>query len=130
MKNFFRFGFVIFFAVAAVFATEIPPEQNFYIKTDRAEINFSHARDGFISARFLEDTDKIVKILIENENKNRYQYYLNTEKSWEILPLSEGDGIYSVGIFEQVHGNFFSHAASAKIEVVLRDEFAPFLRAN
>jgi len=74
MKNFFRFGFVIFFAVAAVFATEIPPDENFYIKTNRAEINFSTASEGFFSARFFCETEKILKILVENENKNRYQY--------------------------------------------------------
>jgi len=46
------------------------------------------------------------------------------------LPLSGGNGEYLVRVFEQVEGTRYALALPATIDVVMTDEFAPFLRPN
>jgi transglutaminase-like putative cysteine protease len=50
--------------------------------------------------------------------------------NFEIFPLSEGNGSYSIGVYEQVDGTRFAVASTATINVILADEFMPFLTPN
>jgi transglutaminase-like putative cysteine protease len=60
----------------------------------------------------------------------QYQYRLNQQGRHEVFPLSDGNGTYTITVFEQIEGNRFATANSATINVTLRDQFAPFIRPN
>ena len=95
-----------------------------------AEIDYSNVADGYIMARYLTSTDKVLCIQITSPVKNVYTYRLNDKGEFEVFPLSEGDGNYEINIYKQISGNTYSHIHSLSVEVKLADEYAPFLRPN
>jgi len=99
-------------------------------QNERAEIDFSNAAYGYVMVRFLQQTTSSIRVLIDGPTGVRYQYRLNTNGAWEVFPLSEGNGAYTIGIFEQVYGNRFAMVLNVSINVTLVDIFAPFLRPN
>ena len=96
----------------------------------QAIVDFSNKQDGYIMAKFLESTDMKVKILITGPDGMQYQYTLRPNRDFEVFPLSVGNGVYEIGVFKQVEGTRYSMVLSMTIDVILVDEFAPFLRPN
>jgi len=99
-------------------------------RNNNAEIDYSNASDGYVMIRFTQRTTDSVRVIIRGPQGEQYQYHLNTDGRWEVFPLSEGDGRYTVGVFRQVSGNRFSTAVNININVTLETEFAPFVRPN
>lgn len=97
---------------------------------ERAEIDYSNASDGYVKVRFLQQTSASVRVIVRCPRGTQYQYRLNTGGRWEVFPLSEGNGRYTIGVFEQVEGSRFAQAITVDVDVRLVDEFAPFLRPN
>lgn len=96
----------------------------------QAIVDFSNKQDGYIMAKYVEATDMKVKILITGPNEMQYQYVLQPNQGFEVFPLSVGSGVYEIGVFKQVDGSRYSMVLSMTIDVILVDEFAPFLRPN
>jgi len=101
-------------------------------RASRAEIDFSNAADGYVMIRFTAQTDRDVQVVINCPMGIQYQYHLDTGGEWEVFPLTGGNGAYRVRIAERVAvgETRFSVVASVSLDVVLADEFAPFLRPN
>lgn len=93
-----------------------------------AVLDASHAEDGYCMIRYTGGVPKI-KVQISN-GAVTYTYDLNARNTYEVFPLSEGNGSYSVKVFEQVSGNQYSQVMSQNINVSLKDEFSPFLYPN
>ncbi|MCL2840033.1 MAG: transglutaminase-like domain-containing protein [Defluviitaleaceae bacterium] len=98
--------------------------------TATAEIDYSNARDGYVMARFTGTASAQARVMITTPRGVQYQYRLNTNGTWEVFPLSGGNGEYTIGVFEPVEGNRFAVANRITINVILANEFAPFLRPN
>jgi transglutaminase-like putative cysteine protease len=60
----------------------------------------------------------------------QYTYTLKTNGDFEVYPLSDGNGGYTVSVYEQIEGTKYSTANSVTFNVLLNDEFAPFIRPN
>jgi len=99
-------------------------------KNDQAVIDFSNIQDGYIMAKYLESTDMNIRLLLTMPNGVQYTYSLIPGRDFEAFPLSGGDGAYEVGIFKQAEGTRYSMVLSATLDIVLINEFAPFLRPN
>ena len=99
-------------------------------RNERAEIDYSNVRDGYVKIRFLASTTASIRVIIRGPGDVQYQYRLNTNGEWEVFPLTEGNGRYTIGVFEQASGNRFATVISVTVDVTLVDEFAPFLRPN
>ena len=99
-------------------------------RNDKAEIDYSNVRDGYVKIRFLDRSASAVRVIITGPSDTRHQYHLNTDGRWEVFPLTDGNGRYTIGVFEQVSGNRFATANTVTVNVTLVDEFAPFLRPN
>lgn len=98
-------------------------------RSGNAELDYSNVSDGYVMARFTQRSSS-VRILITNPSGVRYQYNLNTESRWETFPLTGGNGRYTIIIAERIEGNRYSPRINMTVDVVLTDEFAPFLRPN
>ena len=96
----------------------------------QAIVDFSNKEDGYIMAKFTEDTAMKIKILITGPDGVQYKYTLMRNGEFEVFPLSSGNGTYEIGVFKQVDGTRYSQELSMTIDVVLTNEFAPFLRPN
>ena len=97
-------------------------------RVSRAVIDYSNTRDGYVMVQFTGQTAKRIKAQVKGPTAT-YTYNV-TPGRWEVFPLSDGNGSYQVGVYENVNGTKYAAVASVGFDVTLKDEFAPFLLAN
>jgi len=115
----------------AKFALSMPSASGTSVKKNaKAEIDYSNITDGYVMVRFLQKTTKQLRVLVTGPSGERYTYTLKQNGDWEVFPLSDGNGSYTIGVFEQIDGSKYAMANSVTFTVTLKDEFAPFLRPN
>ena len=118
-------------ASPAIFSIPVPAAPGTQVqKNKKAEIDYSNSGDGYIMVRYLEKTSKMLRVQITGPSGATYTYTLKTNGDYEVFPLSDGNGSYKVGVFEQIEGTKYATANSATVAVSLKDEYAPFLRPN
>ena len=61
--------------------------------------------------------------------KSTYTYNL-TPGEWEVLPLSEGNGTYTVTVYRNVSGSKYASVLSQSFGATLKNEFTTFLYPN
>lgn len=96
-------------------------------RNGRALVDASHTEDGYVMIRY---SQKPGRVKIQITKSSTYTYDLHVSDAYEVFPLTEGDGTYSIRLFEHVSGNQYAQVFSQRIQVSLRDEFAPFLMPN
>ena len=121
---------VVIEATEAAIPDILEPEASgeLVMQNDRAIIDYSNTADGYTMVRFIGDTQRRLKVQIKG-SKTTYTYNL-PQGEWAVFPLSDGNGHYQIKVFENVSGSSYSLVAAAEQDVVLADEFAPFLRPN
>lgn len=99
-------------------------------KTDNdvASIDYSHASDGYIMADYTGECPK-VKLRIKGPDAITYTYDLHGD-GYETFPLSSGNGIYDITVYENISGTEYSTCLYEQVTVTLTDEFVPFLYPN
>jgi len=93
-----------------------------------AQVDHSHTEDGYVMVRFTGDTEKRLKVLLKGP-KTTYNYNL-PKGEWTVFPLSDGNGDYQLGVYQNVSGKQYAAVLVAEFAAELKDEFAPFLRPN
>lgn len=96
---------------------------------DTISIDASHTDDGYIMVRYSGGADKIQVQIHNPDGGEPYQYPLPIG-SYQTLPLTGGDGSYQVDVLEHVSDDMYSMGLSQQIDVVLSDEFRPYLFPN
>ena len=97
-------------------------------KVSNAIIDYSNVQDGYVMVKFTGATTKRLKSQVKGP-LTTYTYDLNAGQ-WTTFPLSDGNGKYTVAIFENVSGTKYSAVVSTSFDVTLADAFAPFLWPN
>ena len=97
-------------------------------KVSKAVIDYSNVQDGYVMVNFTASTTKRLKVQVKGP-ATTYTYDLPAGQ-WTTFPLSDGNGKYTVAVFENVSGTRYSAVVSASFSVALTDEFAPYLRPN
>lgn len=95
----------------------------------KAIIDTSNSSKGYLAITYMGENPRI-KVQITKSGGTTYTYDLNARNTFEVFPLSEGDGIYSVKLFENVSGSSYAQACSTSVQVTLQNEFLPFLYPN
>ena len=96
--------------------------------SDRAEIDYSNTKDGYVMVRYTASTDKKLKAQVKGPSTT-YTYNLTPEK-WAAFPLSDENGTYKITIYQNTSGSKYAAVLSLTVDVEMTDEFAPFLRSN
>lgn len=96
---------------------------------DLADIDASNTAEGYVCARTLTPGKKI-KALLTREGDATYTYNLPSDGSYAVLPLTCGDGVYTLNIYHNLTGDQYVQDLSAQFEVALRDPLLPFLYPN
>ena len=96
----------------------------------KAAVDYSNLSEGFLSVRYFGGKDVRIKVQITRAQGVTYTYDLNNKGVSETFPLAEGDGEYTVRVFENTTGNKYAQALSVKLTLKLRSEFLPYLYAN
>ena len=98
--------------------------------SSNAEVDYSNLEEGFISAKYTGGKNVRIKVQITRTKGVTYTYDLNNTGSFETFPLTEGDGDYTVKVFENTYGTRYAQAYSLTLTLKLRNEFLPFLYPN
>ena len=92
-------------------------------------IDASNSSEGYVMVRYTGRNPKI-KVQISKDGIETYTYNLNSSGNYEVFPFSEGNGSYTIKVFENISGNQYSQAFSQTISVQLTSELSPFLYPN
>ncbi len=96
---------------------------------DDVSICLSHLQDGYFSARFTGESQK-VKLQLTAENSLTYTYDLPVDGEWTIFPISLGNGHYVLGVYSNIEATMYAEVYGTEFDVKLTDEFGPFLYPN
>ncbi len=94
----------------------------------KAKIDYSNTVDGYVMVQYTDNTSKKLKAQVKGPTTT-YTYNLDAGE-WEVFPLSDGNGSYTVAVYENVSGTSYATVLSTSFSVSMADEFAPFLRPN
>ena len=97
-------------------------------KNANAVIDYSNTADGYVMAQYTAKTDLRLKVQVKGPTTT-YTYNLTAQK-WAVFPLSDGNGVYQVTVYQNVTGSKYAAVLSMNTQVELKDEFAPFLHSN
>ncbi len=92
-----------------------------------AVIDASHTSDGYVMIRYSGGARRIKVRITKN---TQYTYDLNVSGAYETFPLTEGNGAYTIAIFEQVEGTMYAQAVNQTVNVTLSNDKLPFLYPN
>lgn len=92
-------------------------------------IDYSNSNFGYIMVKYTEDTTKTIKAQVEGPTKRTYTYTLR-RGSYEVLPLTEGNGTYKISVFKNIISNRYAVVTSLTFDVVLTNQFEPYIRPN
>lgn len=99
-------------------------------KNQKAVVDYSNTSDGYVMVKFTASTNKRLKVKVAGpRTADGYLYNINAGQ-WTTFPLSDGNGNYTVTVFENTEGNKYATVLTSSFSVSLSDEFAPFIRPN
>lgn len=90
-------------------------------------LDASNASQGYVMAKY---TGSNSKIKVQVTKGTTYTYNLNARAAYEVFPLTEGNGTYTVKVFENISGTKYSQVLSQSINVNLANQYLPFLYPN
>lgn len=97
--------------------------------SESLEIDVGNTSEGYLMVRYLGGASKI-KFFVITPDETRYTYDLPPSDTWMALPLTGGDGVYTLDAREHVEADLYSNLYKETIDVTLSDEFRPFLYPN
>jgi hypothetical protein len=99
-------------------------------KENRAVIDASNTGDGYFMVKYDGTSSSRLKVLITGPKGTEFNFDLDQNGNFEVFPLSDGNGSYSIGVYQNTGGTKYTTLLSKKISVNLNNEFAPFLIPN
>ena len=111
---------------ASVLVPEAPGIKT--LGNETVNIDISNASQGYVTVTYSGDNDN-VKLQISCNDGEKYTYNLQ-KGSAEVFPLTQGDGTYRIGVFENTQGDSYHELFSGQFDVALENEFLPFLYPN
>ncbi len=96
----------------------------------KASVDASNLSEGYVMVRYTGGKQVKIKVLITGENGVTYTYNLNNTGVAETFPLTEGNGRYSIKVYENTTGTKYALAFSTQVDLTLRNVFLPYLYPN
>lgn len=100
------------------------------LSNNKAVVDASNLSEGFVMVKYTGGKNVRIKVQITKSGGTTYTYNLNNTGTYETFPLTEGDGTYSIKVYENTSGTKYSTAYSTSVTMKLRDPFLPFLYSN
>lgn len=98
------------------------------IGNELVNIDTSHANEGYLCINYTGDADR-TRLIISTPRQVSYTYDLY-KNVCDTFPLTGGNGLYTIGVYELVSGNDYSVLFNDSIEVSSIDEYLPYLYPN
>lgn len=97
---------------------------------EKASVDASNLSEGYLLIKYTGGKNTRIKVQITKTGGTTYTYNLNNIGIAETFALTEGDGTYSVKVFENVSGSRYAQAYATTVDMVLRSDYLPFLYPN
>lgn len=94
-----------------------------------AQIDASNAGEGYVMVKYDGNAAKI-RIQITRDGGSTYTYGLSGSGVYDVFPLSQGSGGYTINVFENVYDNQYALVLGQYISANLRSSVLPFLYPN
>ncbi len=91
-----------------------------------AYIDLSHVSQGYVAVSAESDSRLKFQVLTDET----YNYDLSSDGQVAFFPLQSGDGDYVFRVLENVNENRYAVLFETEADVVLEDEFQPYIRMN
>ena len=99
-------------------------------KSKGVTMDASHTDKGYVMIKCSNGSDAKKKVIVQGPSGVKYTYNLNSNGTFETFILSDGNGKYSISVYQNVEGTKYSTLFSQQLDVKLEDQFAPFLNPN
>lgn len=99
-------------------------------KSKGVTMDASHTDKGYVMIKCSNGSNAKKKVIVQGPSGVKYTYNLNSGGIYETFILSDGNGKYSIGVYQNVEGTKYSTLFSQQLDVKLTDQFAPFLNPN
>lgn len=96
----------------------------------KAAIDASNLAEGYLLVKYTGGKDVKIKVQIARDGGTTYTYNLDNKGAAEIFSLTEGDGDYTVKVYENTTGAKYAQTYSTTVTMKLRSQFLPFLYPN
>ncbi|MDO4582441.1 MAG: transglutaminase-like domain-containing protein [Bacillota bacterium] len=97
---------------------------------DKCEIDASNVAEGYVMVRYTGGGSKKIKLLMTNPSGVQYQYNLKLDGDWGVFPLSGGNGVYKLGVYQNTSGNKYSTLFTTSVTAQITNAMSPFLYPN
>lgn len=111
-----------------VHSATVVPSGELTKSCEDAIIDYSNTDDGYVMVQYTAYTECRLKAQVKGPSST-YTYNL-TPQQWAAFPLSDENGTYQITVYKNVEGSKYAAVLSLTVDVILNDEFAPFLHAN
>lgn len=96
---------------------------------EKALIDASNLSKGYVMVK-AGVTGKKIKVQITKKGGTTYTYNLNGRNQYEVFPFTEGNGDYTVNVYENITGDKYAIRYGKTLTVKLENSFLPFLYPN
>lgn len=97
---------------------------------EQAIVDTANLANGIVSVKYTGGKNVRIKLQIAKSGGTTYSYDLNNAGNAETFPLTDGNGAYSIKVFENTTGSKYAQAYSGTVNLALSDSLRPFLYAN
>jgi len=99
-------------------------------RCDRVTIDYSNTHDGYVIILHDNIVASELRVVVKAPHDETYIYILRDGGTAEVIPLAEGNGEYTISVFEHVEGDQYKQLNSITIDVTLAEDHAPFIRPS
>ena len=100
------------------------------LSNDRAMVDVSNSSEGYIMVRLSNAMEGTYKIVLQTPVGAKYTFQLNSRGDYEVIPITEGNGTYTVYVLKQTSANKGTVSFKTDFSVTLSDSIRVFLTPN
>lgn len=88
-------------------------------------------KDGTVSVEYENDSQtKIAIMVVKSGTDKRYNYFSTDKKVAIDVPLTQGNGTYSISVLKNISGTSYSPLVNEEVSLLLPDEKNAYLTSN
>lgn len=121
MKRIVRFFFLCFIVFVA--PTVVVHAEN--------GVGISDNRNGTVTVKYANDSmTKIAITVKKNGTSDQYNYFVQEKSVNAVIPMTSGNGTYTVSVLKHIEGNRYSPLSSTEVSLALKDSKSSYLTSN
>lgn len=94
-------------------------------------VGISDNRNGTVTIKYGNSSNtKIAITVVKNGDSIRYQYILQEKNVNAVIPMTLGNGTYTISVLKNIEGNRYSPLSSKNVSLNLKDYKSSYLTSN